>query len=74
MEKVRESGETIYVGLPVGTTAAFNGDRVNIASLIPIESKLRAEASIIDGVSVESFLNPVIRRFHALKLAPKQGD
>ena len=68
MEKVKESGETICVGLPVGTTATFNGDKVSITSLIPIESKLHAEAPIVDGVNVESFLNPIIRRFHALKM------
>ncbi len=68
MEKVKESGEAICIGLPVGTTATFNGDKVNITSLIPIESKLRAEAPVVNGVQVESFLNPIIRRFHALKL------
>lgn len=68
VEKVRESGETICVGLPVGTTAAFNGDKVSITSLIPIEQSLHAEAPIAGGVHVESFLNPIIRRFNALKL------
>ena len=70
--KVKESGETMYVGLPVGTTADFNGDKVIITSLIPIESKLRAEAPVVDGVHVESFLNPIVRRFCALKLTPEE--
>ena len=70
IEKAKESGKILYVGLPVGTTAVFNGSKVIVTSLIPIESKMRAEAPVSDGVQVESFLNPIIRRFHALKITP----
>ncbi len=73
IEKAKESGETVYVGLPVGTTAVFNGSKVTVTSLIPIESKMRAEAPVSDGVQVESFLNPIIRRFHALKITPGEA-
>lgn len=72
MEKVKESGESIIIGLPTGTKAAFEEGKVRITSLIPIESKMLAEAPITNGVQVESFLNPVIRRFHALKLTPEE--
>ena len=74
MEKVKESGESICVGLPVGTTATFNEDKVSITSLIPVESKLRAEAPVVNGVHVESFLNPIIRRFHALKMTVETDE
>ena len=70
VEKVKESGETICVGLPVGTTASFSEGKVSISSLIPIEKSLSAEAPIVGGVHAESFLNPIVRRFHALKLTP----
>ena len=73
VEKVRESGEAICVGLPVGTTASFSEDKVNITSLIPIEQSLHAEAPIAGGVHVEGFLNPIIRRFNALKLTPDRS-
>lgn len=74
IEKVKESGEAVYVGLPVGTTAVFDDNKVIVTSLIPIESKMRAEAPVSDGVQVESFLNPIIRRFHALKITPDKID
>ena len=74
IEKVKESGEILCVGLPVGTMATLNGDKVSVTSLIPMESKLRAEAPITGGVHVEAFINPVIRRFHALKLTQENVD
>ena len=73
IEKVKESGETMIVGLPVGTEAVFSDDKVTVTSLTPIESKLRAEAPVTDGVKVECFLNPVIRRSYALKLTPREN-
>jgi hypothetical protein len=72
MEKAKESGETIHLGLPVGTTATLNGDKVKINSQIPMEENLSAEAAITNGVKVEAFLNPIVRRFQALKLIPEK--
>jgi len=73
MEKAKESGETINVGLPVGTTATVNEGKVKIESQIPMEEKMSAEAPVTDGVQVEMFLNPIVRRFQALKLIPQTG-
>jgi hypothetical protein len=70
MEKAKESGETIYVGLPSGTTAAMDGDKVKIASQEPMEKNLSAEAPVVAGVHTEAFLNPIVRKFQALKLIP----
>jgi hypothetical protein len=87
MEKVKESGETIYVGLPLGATATMGGDRegeapaepetpaepkVRIVSQIPMEKNLSAEAPVVAGVRMETFLNPIVRRFQALKLTPQE--
>jgi hypothetical protein len=81
MEKAKESGETVYVGLPLGTTAAVDGDkseepaepRVRIASQEPMERNLSADAPVVAGVQVEAFLNPIVRKFQALKLIPDTG-
>lgn len=73
MEKAKESGETIYVGLPSGATATMDGDKVRVQSQIPMEKNLSAEAPIVAGVHMEAFLNPIVRRFQALKLTPDTG-
>ena len=70
MDKAKESGEIIYVGLPVGAAAAIDGDKVRVTSQMPMEKKLSGEAPAIAGVNVEAFLNPIVRRFQALKLIP----
>ncbi len=74
MQKAKESGKTVYVGLPVATMATLNGDKVSVRSLIPIEENLSAEATVVNGVNVEGFLNPIIRRFQALKLTTEKGQ
>ena len=73
MEKVKESMETIYVGLPVGATATVDGGKVRIESQEPMEKNLSGQAPIVLGVKVEPFLNPIVRRFQALKLTPDTG-
>ena len=73
IEKAKESGETVCVGLPVETEAIVKGNSVTVTSLIPIEGKLHAEAPVAGDIRIESFLNPVIRRFHALKLIPESA-
>jgi hypothetical protein len=73
MEKCRQSQETIHVGLPVETTANANGDKLQVESQIPMEKNLSAEVSMVDGVRMETFLNPIVRRFQAVKLIPQNG-
>jgi hypothetical protein len=72
MERARDSQEIIYVGLPSGTTAAIDGDKVKIASQEPMERSLSAEVPVVAGVDMEAFLNPLVRRFQALKLTPQE--
>lgn len=73
IEKAKETRETIYVGLPAGTTATIDGSKVRIESQIPMERNLSAEAPIVAGVNAETFLNPIVRRFQAVKLIPDAG-
>jgi hypothetical protein len=73
MEKAKESGETVYVGLPSGTTATIDGGKSRVTSQEPMEKSLSAEAPVVAGVHVEAFLNPIVRRFQALKLTPDTG-
>ena len=73
IEKARNSRKTTYVGLPAGTTANVNGVKVRIESQEPMEKNLFAEAPIVAGVQIETFLNPIIRKFQALKLMPQEG-
>jgi len=73
MEKVKESGETIYVGLPYGATATMDGDKLKVTSQEPMEKNLSAEAPVVAGVHMETFLNPIVRKFQALKLTPDAG-
>ena len=72
MEKAKDSQEAIYVGLPSGTTASIDGDKVKVASQEPMEKNLSAEAPVVAGVHMEAFLNPIVRRFQALKLTPQE--
>jgi len=72
MEQARESRETVYVGLPTGTMAAIDDGKVRVSSQEAMEKGLSAEAPVVDGVQVEAFLNPVVRRFQALKLTPQE--
>ena len=73
MEKAKVSEEAIYVGLPFGATAIMDGDKVRITSQEPMEKSLSAEAPTVAGVNVEAFLNPIVRKFQALKLTPDAG-
>lgn len=70
MEKAKEAKKTIYVGLPVGATASIDGDKVKVTSQEPMEKSMYAEAPSVEGVSIETFLNPIVRRFQAIKLIP----
>ena len=72
MEQAKESGETVYVGLPTGTTADIDDGKVRVSSQEAMEKDLSAEAPVVDGVQAEAFLNPVVRRFQALKLTPQE--
>jgi len=71
IDKVRESRQTIFVGLPVRTTAAITDGNVKIASQEPMEDTLCAEVPIADGVSIEAFHNPIVRGFQTIKLTPE---
>ena len=71
-KKATGSGQTIYVGLPAGAKAAIDGDKVRITSVQLIEKNLSAEVPVVDGVDLEGFLNPMIRRFQALTLTPQE--
>jgi len=71
MEKAKESGETVCVGLPSGTTAMMNGEKIMVESQLAMEKNLSAEAPIVAGVKMETFLNPIVRRFQALRLIPE---
>lgn len=73
MEKAKESGETVCVGLPSGTTATVDEGKVKVSSELAMEKNLSAEAPIVDGVKMETFLNPIVRRFQALRLIPDAG-
>jgi len=71
IDKVRESRQTIFVGLPVRITAAITDGNVKIASQEPMEDTLCAEVPIADGVSIEAFHNPIVRGFQTIKLTPE---
>ena len=71
IDKVRESRQTIFVGLPVRTTATIADGNVKIASQEPMEDTLCAEVPIADGVSIEAFHNPIVRGFQTIKLTPE---
>jgi len=71
IDKVRESRQTIFVGLPVRTTAAITDGNVKIASQEPMEDTLCAEVPVADGVSIEAFHNPIVRGFQTIKLTPE---
>jgi hypothetical protein len=68
MEKVKESKQTVYVGLPIGSSASVEDGKVKVVSQEPMEKNLWAEAPRIDGVHLETFLNPIVRKFQAIKL------
>jgi len=72
MKQAKESKETVYVGLPTGSMAAIDDGKVRVSSQEAMEKNLSAEAPVVDGVQVEAFLNPVVRRFQALKLTPQE--
>jgi len=71
IDKVKESRQTIFVGLPVRTTATITDGNVKIASQEPMEDTLCAEVPVADGVSIEAFHNPIVRGFQTIKLAPE---
>jgi hypothetical protein len=71
IDKVRESRQTIFVGLPVRITAAITDGNVKIASQEPMEDTLCAEVPVADGVSIEAFHNPIVRGFQTVKLIPE---
>jgi len=71
IDKVRESRQTIFVGLPVRITAAITDGNVKIASQEPMEDTLCAEVPVADGVSIEAFHNPIVRGFQTIKLTPE---
>ena len=71
IDKVRESRQTIFVGLPVRITAAITDGNVKIASQEPMEDTLCAEVPVADGVSIEAFHNPIVRGFQTVKLTPE---
>lgn len=71
-EKAKETKGVVYLGLPSTTTAEIEGDRVRVSSQEPMEKSLYAEAPITNGVKMETFLNPIVRRFQTLKLTPQE--
>jgi hypothetical protein len=71
IDKVRESRQTIFVGLPIRTTATITDGNVKIASQEPMEDTLCAEVPIADGVNIEAFHNPIVRGFQTIKLIPE---
>jgi hypothetical protein len=59
----------LVVGLPRRASALFEGGRLRIVSREPMEYDYWVEAPLPHGVAVDTFVNPVARDFHALRLA-----
>jgi len=72
IDKVRESKETIFVGLPVKTVATREEDILKVSSREPMETELCAEVPVANGILMETFLNPIVRGFQTLKLMPQE--
>jgi len=68
IDKVKESHQTIFVGLPVRMTATITDGNVKIESQEPMEDNLCAEVPVAEGVSIEAFYNPIVRGFQTVKL------
>jgi len=71
IDKVKESRQTIFIGLPVRITATTANGNVKVESQEPMEDTLCAEVPIADGVSIEAFHNPIVRGFQTIKLTPE---
>jgi len=72
VEKVKNSKEAMYVGLPANTTATIDGDKVRVVSQEPMEKNMQVEVPVSAGVRMEAFLNPLVRSFQTLKLIPQE--
>lgn len=72
MEKAKESKSTVYIGLPIGSTVSVEDGKIKVMSQEPMEKNLCAEAPRVDGVHLETFLNPIVRKFQAIKLIPSE--
>lgn len=68
-QRAMTADEPMTLGLPRRVRALFEGRRVSVVSMEPMEEGLVAAAEVPEGVDVQAFLNPVAREFQILRFS-----